>query len=157
MMGRPAFLGRDGEWYVVLQVVLVVAAFLIPPAGSWLSSGTGWHLLAYTLGAFSVLMIGLGLRALGSSFAAVPRLREDGRLVQEGIYRVVRHPIYGGLILALLGWAVWQNSLRHLALAGALLVVLEAKVRREERYLAERFPQYPDYRRRTRKFFHWIY
>jgi protein-S-isoprenylcysteine O-methyltransferase Ste14 len=77
-------------------------------------------------------------------------------LVQTGVYARARHPIYGGLIVAAVGWALWRSSGVHLALAVALALYLDAKARMEERWLLERFPDSAGYRARTRRLLPWL-
>ena len=77
--------------------------------------------------------------------------------MRHGIYSVMRHPLYTSVMLASLGWALlWQSGP---ALVAALLLApfFDAKARREERWLAERFPDYGDYQRRVARFLPWIY
>jgi protein-S-isoprenylcysteine O-methyltransferase Ste14 len=66
-----------------------------------------------------------------------------------GAYRLVRHPIYGGLILIALGWSLVSSALT-LVVTVALMLVLEMKSRLEESMLAQRFPEYDAYRQRVR-------
>jgi protein-S-isoprenylcysteine O-methyltransferase Ste14 len=77
----------------------------------------------------------------------------DGReLREEGIYAVIRHPIYGGVILSALGWSLWLSpaALVPTAATGAFL---DLKSRREEMWLVERYSRYRDYRARVRNRF----
>ncbi len=76
-------------------------------------------------------------------------MKAGARLASTGIYRRVRHPMYTSVLLgALAAWLADPNAWR-LAAWMALLAVLVAKARREERYLLQRFPAYADYRART--------
>ena len=61
------------------------------------------------------------------------------------------------LILAAAGWGLLRAS--PLTLVGALVlaVFFDLKSRREEIWLAEKYPEYPDYRTRTRRLLPWIY
>jgi protein-S-isoprenylcysteine O-methyltransferase Ste14 len=73
----------------------------------------------------------------------------EQRLVRHGVYRFVRHPIYGGDLLLLAGLQLAVNSwLVLLVLPIAAVVVRQA--RREEQILARAFPDYGEYRKRTR-------
>jgi hypothetical protein len=56
----------------------------------------------------------------------------------------------GGILMSL-GNAVWHRRPLGLLGAAALLVFFDAKAGREERWLEQRFPEYPAYRRRTKK------
>jgi protein-S-isoprenylcysteine O-methyltransferase Ste14 len=94
---------------------------------------------------------------LGANLAVLPRPKENGVLVQNGAYRLVRHPIYSGLILGAVGWALWRNGPLTLLFALVLAVVLDIKSRREEQWLAEKFPEYAAYQRRVRKLIPLLY
>jgi protein-S-isoprenylcysteine O-methyltransferase Ste14 len=106
--------------------------------------------------------LGLVLFALGLAFAIWARLhigrnwgtpmsqKDDPELVTSGPYRLVRHPIYTGILVAGIGTAValsW-TWLIFIALAG-FYFIYSATV--EERYLVQEFPEtYPAYRRSTK-------
>jgi protein-S-isoprenylcysteine O-methyltransferase Ste14 len=72
-------------------------------------------------------------------------------LIRTGPYRLVRHPMYAGGIALAFGWALFVRGWLTLAYAVVLLLFLEVKATREERWLVDRFPDYPDYQRRVRK------
>lgn len=76
-------------------------------------------------------------------------------LVETGIYRFTRNPMYLGLLLVLAGWAAYLSN--AIALAGLALFVLyinRFQIVPEERVLAAKFASaFDDYRRRTRR---WI-
>ena len=148
-------LGRDGQGWVVLQIAFIVAIAVAGVADpSW---GGGLGVVTNGLGAAFVVVGGLlafmGSRALGSSFSPNPRPVPGGRLVQSGLYGNVRHPIYGGVMLAGFGWGLFVASPPALALAVALAALFVLKSVREEAWLAERYPGYDEYRRRTNRFF----
>jgi protein-S-isoprenylcysteine O-methyltransferase Ste14 len=73
------------------------------------------------------------------------------------MYGVVRHPIYSGLIFGAVGWALINASLLTLVYAIILFVFFDIKSRREERWLARKFPAYDEYRRRVRKLVPFVY
>ncbi len=152
----PWWQGTRGEWWVAVQLALLAAIVLVPRVGP--PGGPAWmRPLGWAGIAGGLTLIVLGRRTLGASATIWPRPPADAILVQEGIYRVVRHPIYSGLICDGIGVALWRASLLHLALTALLAVVLDAKARREERWLTERFPDYALYRATVRKFIPGIY
>ena len=99
----------------------------------------------------SIQAIGLAFsvwarRALGKNWAARVTIGAKQELIVAGPYRIVRHPIYSGLLFALIGTAVIAVNLN--ALAGFLLILVSVviKLRREESALREHFGEaYADY------------
>ena len=68
-------------------------------------------------------------------------------MVRSGPYRIVRHPIYSGLLLAFLGTAVARGDCQALLAVPLVLVAFLRKIRLEEQWMAEQFPgDYPNYR-----------
>jgi protein-S-isoprenylcysteine O-methyltransferase Ste14 len=61
-----------------------------------------------------------GAVELRGALTPLPRPRDGAELVETGAYALVRHPIYGGLILAAFGWALVQASMVAIGLAGVL-------------------------------------
>jgi protein-S-isoprenylcysteine O-methyltransferase Ste14 len=99
----------------------------------------------------------VGAVALGRGLTPLPKPSDETRLVEHGIYRFVRHPLYTSVMAASLGWAlVWRSWPAGLA-ALTLIPFLDAKARREERWLRAKFPGYSDYARRVRRFVPGIY
>ncbi len=87
---------------------------------------------------------------IGRNWGTPMTLREDHELVTTGPYRYVRHPIYSGIMLAMLGTAL-ATDLAWLALFVIYFVFFLFAARSEERTMLAQFPrQYPEYRRRTK-------
>jgi protein-S-isoprenylcysteine O-methyltransferase Ste14 len=152
-------LGPRGEGWVVIQFVLLGLLALAGTAGPawrdpWL--GAGRLAGAVLVGAGLVVAV-LGLVGLRDSLAAVPRPVEGGRLVESGIYGLVRHPIYAGILSAAAGWGLVSASPAALFVALGLGVFFDAKARREEAWLLAAYPAYATYRRRVRKLVPFVY
>jgi protein-S-isoprenylcysteine O-methyltransferase Ste14 len=77
--------------------------------------------------------------------------------VERGPYRLVRHPIYTGLILGAVGLAVITPWPGTFIATGLLTVVLDLKRRREEVWLRDRYPGYAAYQARTRALIPFLY
>ena len=94
---------------------------------------------------------------LARAISALPRPREGSTVAQGGVYRIVRHPIYGALLLIAFGWSLAESPLG--LIPGALLtVVFDLKARLEEAWLQEHHPEYARYRERTpRRFVPGVY
>jgi protein-S-isoprenylcysteine O-methyltransferase Ste14 len=154
----PEF-GPRGEGWVALQLLLVAAI-----VGSGFV-GVDWPgSLESFLGVFGLLIVisgallfVLGMLSLGRSFTPLPRPRARTRLRRSGVFRLVRHPVYGGAILIGLGWSLAAAPL-GLVPAVLLALLFDLKARREEVWLIERFPDYAAYRTATpRRFIPWLY
>jgi protein-S-isoprenylcysteine O-methyltransferase Ste14 len=139
----------------VLQSALMGVA-----AAGWLLPGRPASRVVHAIG-IGLTVLGLALfvwafRTLGRSFTPFPVPRRDGTLVESGPFRLVRHPIYGGLLLLLCGISL-SRGLLGLVGTAALALVWWRKSQLEERVLAERFAGYADYRARVRRrFFPWL-
>jgi len=153
-----AFFAKRGRipWSRELRVraVIVVIAILLARAaafrGHGLSTGpwrAGLGLVLFVLGlAFAVW----ARMQIGRNWGGPMTQKEELELVTTGPYRVVRHPIYSGILVAGCGTAVALNWvwLIIVALAGVYFLY-SATV--EERYLTERFPDaYPAYKRSSK-------
>ncbi len=161
MANAPWWKGTRGEWYFAAQLVLFALIFIAPlapgqPAWPGLA-GLAARGLGLLLGLVGAALASAGVFRLGQNLSVLPHPKDDAALVEGGVYALVRHPIYAGIIIGALGWALLTNSLLALGLAVVLLVFFDVKSRREERQLLARFPGYADYQRRVRKFFPFIY
>lgn len=157
MTSRVPSLGPRGEGWVALQVAcfgLIAAAVVFAPHEPDTDPGSigTRQLVGYIIGTVGAVMIGSGLAELrrARALTAVPHPLPEATLVERGAYRFVRHPVYGGLILGALGLAVITPWPGTFAAVAVLAIVLDLKRRREEAWLAERFPGYPAYRARTK-------
>ncbi len=153
-MNNPpnSFLSRGGLW-AAGQFLLMGAniGLGLGVRGDW--PGRTAQVGGLVLFAVSALSFVAGLVALGRNLTPLPQPRPEGKLVRRGIYARVRHPLYTSVILMALGWALFWRSWPALLVALALIPFFHAKVRREERWLHERFPEYADYARRVPRFF----
>jgi protein-S-isoprenylcysteine O-methyltransferase Ste14 len=88
---------------------------------------------------------------LGKNWSAMVTIKEGHRLVRTGPYSAVRHPIYSGLLLAVLGTALVVGEVRGLVAAVIGFTAWLVKSRTEEGFLMKEFgPEYEEYRRHTR-------
>jgi protein-S-isoprenylcysteine O-methyltransferase Ste14 len=152
-----------GEYLVFLQLVLL-AAFTILPVyqlpGFKIQSTPLLYLtwfLASILSSIGLTFIIKGLIDLGKNLTPLPYPREDGELVQTGIYGIVRHPLYSGGIFAAFAWTIFQFSLSHLIATAILVIFFDIKSRREETWLSDKYPDYSEYRQRVKKLIPGIY
>lgn len=134
----------------LLNAVILPAAMVLP-VGLRLLPSTASTTVAVT----GFVLVGIGhlgaaivLGFLGRSFSILPEART---LVTRGPYAWVRHPLYAVELFAVAGVAMqaW-NWLTAIVVALQLLVML-ARMRFEEQVLEAEFPEYADYRKRTKR------
>ncbi len=87
---------------------------------------------------------------LGGNWSARVTLKEDHELIKRGPYRVVRHPIYAGVLLMILGTAVLVGRVGAFVVLLFCFFGLWVKLRQEEILLSKHLPGYPEYMRRTK-------
>jgi len=146
-----------GEGYVVAQVLLLAGIAALPlrrpvPRPPAPVRRTGFLLLVA-----GGALVGWSGLWLGPNLTPLPEPRRAGQLVQTGPYALARHPIYGGLLLASLGWAFVHGHRGVLGLSGGLALLFDFKTRDEEGRLVRHFPEYLAYRRRVRRFIPGVY
>jgi protein-S-isoprenylcysteine O-methyltransferase Ste14 len=98
--------------------------------------------------ALGLVLLALGLAFtvwarvyLGRNWSGMVTVKEGHELIRSGPYAYVRHPIYTGLLVALLGSAVTCGELRALIGLGIVAGAFIRKLRIEERFMRELFPQ----------------
>jgi len=85
-------------------------------------------------------------------------IREDHQLITHGIYRYTRHPVYLGVIMAILGLPIFASSLYGLLIMLVLIPIFLYRIGMEERLLTEEFGDaYRDYQETTSKLVPFIY
>lgn len=142
----PSSDGRGGGW-VAAQAVLTAAVALSALVG--LGQSTVSYVAGGVLIAAGVALLVESGRRLGRSLTPFPAPVPGGELRTEGVYGLVRHPMYLGGILVALGWSALFESVVGIVLTAALAVFFALKSRHEERRLEEAYPGYAEYRRRT--------
>ena len=91
-----------------------------------------------------------GARSLGRSLTPGTEPLPGAPLVTSGAYAHVRHPIYGGIVLALAGYTLgWSNWTLALAVGVLARAYFNGKAKAEERWLVQRYPTYQAYIRQV--------
>ena len=96
-----------------------------------------------------VLLITVAIRTMGHAVQVEAAPREGAPLVRHGVYARLRHPIYTGIAITMLGFVLRGLTASGLVVGAAALGFLIAKARYEETLLARRHPEYEAYRKTT--------
>ncbi|GAB5537974.1 MAG: hypothetical protein Salg2KO_00770 [Salibacteraceae bacterium] len=100
-----------------------------------------------------VVMVFWAIIQLRPSLSIFPTPIPGGKLITSGIYARFRHPIYSGLIIAMLGYAITSQSGFRLGIVVALFLLFWLKARYEESRLSQTFDGYEQYKKTSWMFF----
>jgi protein-S-isoprenylcysteine O-methyltransferase Ste14 len=158
----PWWKNSRGELFVAAQFLLFGLIAFGPRTLQGLPVWTlPWQLVGTLAG--GVLLCGGGLLAmagvvvLGRNLTPLITPKQDAELMESGPYRLVRHPIYSGIIQLSFGWALWVHGWLTLLFAVILFFVFDRKLRREEELLRQRFPGYAAYAGKVKRLIPFIY
>lgn len=144
----------EGGWRTRLTGVTAIGIFLI--AGVLRGGSLAVHSLILAVIGALLFAGGIALAVwarlhLGRNWGMPMTQRADPELVTSGPYRLIRHPIYTGLLTAMLGTAL-VNNLFGLIVVAVLIAYFYYSTIIEDRNLAAAFPEaYPEYRSRTKR------
>jgi protein-S-isoprenylcysteine O-methyltransferase Ste14 len=143
-VGSAAFLGFLAAWVAFIPID-VFRLHLLPTPGVWIS---------WIGGVTAVVGLSLTPIAVWENRFAAPNVQDQTangqRIVDTGIYGLVRHPIYLGNLLMPGGAALWLGSWAAFAGVGVVLIATIGRIAIEEKHLRANFPDYADYARRVR-------
>lgn len=152
---------EKGGAYVVVQFALFGVIWLAPGSLGlqWSDSMRNFgRIIGSPFLLYGIVILGVAMLNLGRNLQAEPHPKEDATLVTKGAYKIVRHPIYSGIIVGCLGWGLLNgNELTALLVLLLLLPFFDIKTRREERMLVAKFPAYAAYQGRVRKLIPLLY
>ena len=143
-----------GRILVTIQFVLLGWLILLPTTlGSWGAASDPMLAIGLALMVLAVVLVTAGFLALSSTLSVMPTPRQNGQLKTNGIFKLVRHPIYSGLMCVALG-LICIDGFATAGLPSLLLfIVLNVKARFEEKLLGQKYPDYSQYMQRVGRFF----
>jgi protein-S-isoprenylcysteine O-methyltransferase Ste14 len=120
----------------------------IPVFSHYLSLLAGPGLLAVGVAALVITVLDMG-----DSITPWPKPNGQG-LVQDGLYGLVRHPMYFGLLTTMVGFSIATESIQRLLLTLVLYIAIDIKSNYEEEELKKAYPgEYEEYQKKvTSKF-----
>jgi protein-S-isoprenylcysteine O-methyltransferase Ste14 len=160
-LSRQAICGQKRQawsfWYFAVVQALIYAGAVAE--AMWLRREMLWSATVAGLILFAVSLVVrlVAIRTLGKFWSLHVEIREEHRLIREGIYRHVRHPAYAAILLEMISIPLVANAWATIALAlAAYWPVLLARWWREEREMIAKFgEQYARYRREVPAFVPW--
>ena len=145
---------RANRWVIVAFGLIGVLAAYLPAytdrKGFWILDGETIRWLGVVLFAAGGALRLRPVFVLGHRFSGLVAIQPGHELVMSGVYRVIRHPSYLGLLVNSLGWALAFRSGLGVVLSALLIPPLIARIHAEERLLRTQFGgEYDSYRNRT--------
>ena len=133
---------QRGRLLVFLQFGLIIILAMYPDSTT---VDSRLNILGTVVIAIGLILLFAGFRGLGKSLTANPVPNQDGVLVTNGIYSVVRHPIYLGLLIITFGLVVSSGVWGQIIVWVALAMLLVFKMRWEEVLLTAKYKGYAVY------------
>ena len=135
----PAVRNRRIGWALVgAQAVLLILFVLLPKRRSLLAPPDFLDVLGIILMIAGLAVFFIALLNLGAALTPTPVPQDSAALRTGGIYALVRHPIYSGILVAALGFTLAVGSIWQVLLWVALVIFFYAKAFWEDRLLAEK-------------------
>jgi len=158
----PFWKNSRGEWFVVGQFVLlgliVFGPRTVPALPAWPPFlHTIGRPLGFLLAGIGFVLVVTGVCSLGRNLTPFVCPKAQATLITGGAYRLVRHPIYSGLIFFAGGFALIVQGWITIGFTLLLVALLDRKSRREELILLQQQPGYAEYRRRVKQLIPFIY
>jgi protein-S-isoprenylcysteine O-methyltransferase Ste14 len=145
---------RANRWVIPAFALIGILAAYLPAytdrKGFWTLDGDSVRWLGVVLFAAGGALRIWPVFVLGRRFSGLVAIQPGHTLVTSGVYGIIRHPSYLGLLVNSLGWALAFRSAVGIVLTVLLIPPLLARIGAEERLLQTQFgAEYDAYRSRT--------
>jgi protein-S-isoprenylcysteine O-methyltransferase Ste14 len=153
---------RSNRWvlgaFTVIALLMAYFSAYTDRVGFWTLDGGAVRWTGVVLCAVGGVLRIMPVYVLRNRFSGLVAIQAGHQLETRGIYRVIRHPSYLGLLISSLGWVLAFRSAVGVVLVATLLVPLLARIHAEERLLSEHFgAEYEAYCARTWRLLPGIY
>ena len=104
------------------------------------------YIVGFVIIIISLIILLVAIKDLGRNLSPFPRPKKNSNLVNKGIYRFTRHPMYYSLILISFGVFITKLSIYYLFLSLSLILIIKFKIALEDQYLKNKFKNYLFYK-----------
>jgi protein-S-isoprenylcysteine O-methyltransferase Ste14 len=153
---------KDRGSLIILWIIIAIGLTL----GFMLAKYDTWHPVNYLIATAGIIMVLIGFAfrwtaifQLNKSFTVDVAVSSDQELKRDGLYRIVRHPSYLGLLLFMTGEALTMNTLvSFIIIFVPICLAILYRINIEEKMLEEFFGDtYRNYKLNTRRIIPFIY
>ncbi|MEO8822300.1 MAG: isoprenylcysteine carboxylmethyltransferase family protein [Ginsengibacter sp.] len=138
-------------FFVVIQLILLVAyLFRLSKIDFAVSVWLQWIGLFFS---FAGIVISItSLLALNKNLSPFPTPKPGAELIQSGIYKYTRHPIYSSILFFTFGFSLYSENTLRLIIFFLLLILFRFKAIYEEKLLEDKYSNYDTYKKTTGMF-----
>ncbi len=167
-------------WKLTAQPFILIVSEIRPDQMKQKISPKSWILVAIQLGCLFYIYYSAPLKAIRidlqiwelsglflaisglfglswHSFSVFPEPKTKGRLITDGIYSFIRHPMYAGVLIVVGTLVIQFFAIPRLICLLVLATVFILKIVEEEAFLSKRFPEYADYQKKTNRLIPFIW
>lgn len=135
--------------YVMIQFILLIVFFIdVELFEIEILEFDFWLYFAL----FGFLIIAIAVLQLNTSLSPFPSPKTDTKLVKNGLFKLIRHPTYTGILISIFSISFWLGSGYRLLVSLSILILFYFKSKYEEEKLAEQFTEYKTYQSITGRF-----
>jgi protein-S-isoprenylcysteine O-methyltransferase Ste14 len=142
---------RKGWVLVFIQFLCLGVLMGWPPAFPFSLAGKAISGTGILLGIWAILAMP------PSSLSFHPKPRASGKFTSKGPYRLIRHPMYGAVIIVAIAQLYDYPNQKNIFALGLLIITLWAKIMLEEKFLADKYAGYAGYKNSTKKLIPFIW
>lgn len=143
---------RQDIFFVSIQFLLFIL-YCFPITVGAFQIHAFFEYAGFLVAVIGLLVIVFAVLQLNNNLTAFPTPKEEGTLIQTGLYKFVRHPIYSGIILGAIGLGCFLGSGWKIGIGFGLWLLFYFKSSYEERLLANHYPDYEAYKENSSRFF----
>lgn len=137
--------------FVLFQLIILVLFFILPVWWRFYVNDFVFISGCIIAAAGPLIIIWASIN-LGRSISPFPTPNEKGVLITSGIFKFIRHPIYSGFLLLLIGVTISTGSLSRVVITLLSMIFYSIKASYEEQRLMKKYPGYFQYKEQTGKF-----
>ncbi|MEO9021205.1 MAG: isoprenylcysteine carboxylmethyltransferase family protein [Ginsengibacter sp.] len=138
-------------FFVSVQIILfVIYLFRFPKIDFTVPHWLQWIGIIFSVAGIIISLA--SVLTLNKNLSPFPTPKQSAELIQSGIYKYIRHPIYSGILFFTLGFSVYSENTLRLFIFFTLLILFRFKAAYEEKLLQDKFSNYTDYKKTTGMF-----
>ena len=141
--------------YISIQLILFIV-YLIPVISFKINIHPFLQQLFLVISVIGFSIVVICIIQLNKSLTPFPTPKENGVLNTSGLYKYVRYPIYAGIIIFTIFFGLYNLSQFKISIGILLFILFYFKSNYEEKLLVDKYKNYKDYLKNTKKFIPFI-